>query len=304
MKKFRIRSNSGFLRITHFLKNKRKLIFIAICTNFLLSSCFKSEITCIGYQSLRTTFKQPNINEIPNNAQIVLLYSLSEEGKLVVTVVNKTDEIMLIDKTMSFFIEKGYSLSYYDPTIKSTTTTDWLSKEKGISVNLGAIGNALGIGGALGTALNGINVGKSNNKGTSTENTTINIDQPKIAIGPHASQTMTKAFLISDFGDNMYLNKLDSTNYTKDNSYCKFSVCISYSLDKGNSFKKITTDFYANSRIVLPLSHSGKVNETLRHVFEIKPDAMNENLWYIKFKNDSYLTFDTMRSKNFLFDYQ
>lgn len=304
MKKIKNLSSICFLWVSYFLNLNKKIILIAICITLLLSSCFKSVVRNVGYQSLRTTFKQSNINKIPNDAEIVLLYSLSDKGKLVVTVVNRTDEIMIVDNTMSFYIENGHSFSYYDPTIESKTTTEWSSQENGVSVNLGAIGNALGIDGVLGTTLNGVNVSRSNNNGTSTANTTININQPRLSIGPHGSIIMPKKFHIKNFGNLFYADKLDSTIYTKDNSYCNFSVCISYSLDRGTSFKKIITDFYANSRIVLPLIHSGKVNETLRRVFEIKPDAMNENLWYIKFNDDSYSTFDSMSSKSFLFDYQ
>lgn len=274
---------------------------------FFLCSCSSGKMltSSVAYQSIRTTFRQPNMSahEIPDDAEIILAYTITPDGELVVGVVNNTQEIMVIDQTMSFFVNNGRSVSYYDPTIKSRTVTDLSSETQGASVNVGAIGNALGIGGRLGGLLSGINLGGSGTTGTSIQNTTVIADQPRISIGPKGSSTMSKTFEINGVGRTSLRQAGAVVACNKENSYCKFSVSISYSLDGGNSFKKITTDFYANSKIVIPVGRKGMVNETLRSLFATKNDALNENLWLLHFNTNVPDAHDCM-VRGFLYDYQ
>lgn len=259
----------------------------------------------VAYQSIRTTFKQPDMStdKIPDNAEIILAYTITPNGNLSVGVVNNTQDVMIIDQTMSFFINNGKSISYYDPTIKSRTVTDLSSETQGVSVNVGAIGGALGIGGRLGGLLNGINLGSSGTTGTSIQNTTVTADQPRISIGPKGSSAMSKTFKIDGIGKSSLKQAGTVVTCNKDNSYCNFRVSISYSLDGGNSFKKITTDFYANSKIIIPVSKKGMVNETLRSLFATKSDALNENLWLLHFNTNVPDAHDCM-VRGFLYDYQ
>ncbi len=300
------------LGLARSLKPKKKCSFLLFCVAVLLSSCASSGkmvTSSVGYQSIRTTFKQPNmitnkIPDVPDDAEILLVYNITSDGNLVVTISNKTNEIMVIDQTMSFFINNGHSISYYDPTVKSTTNTDLSSTTKGASVNVGAIGNALGVGGRLGNLLNGINVGASGTVGTAIQNMTIITDQPRVSIGPKGSGTMSKTFKIDGIGKNDLKNAAATTGfYTNENSYSRFSVCISYSLDGGSSFKKIVTDFYANSRMVLPVIQKGNVNDALRNLFATKSDALSENLWLLYFDTNVPNAYDSM-VRGVLYDYQ
>ncbi len=274
----------------------------------LLNSCASGKMLTksVGYQSIRTTFRQPDLtaNEIPADAEIMCVYTISVDGDLVVAISNKTDEIMVIDQTMSFFINNGRSVSYYDPTVKMSSVTDMSSRTRGGSVNLGAIGNAIGIGGRLGGLLGGVNVGASGTEGTSIQNTTIIADQPRVQLGPRGSGTMSKTFKVDGIGRAALRNAGSTTGfYTNEDSYSTFSVCISYSLDGGNTFKKIVTDFYANSRMILPVAQKGKVNETLRSLFTTKPDALGENLWILYFNTNVPNAYDSMVT-GVLYDYQ
>lgn len=145
-----------------------KTFRLAICAMGLVglvSSCgTKLVTTAVAYQSVRTTFTQPS--EIPQEAKIAVCYDIDEDGKLNAVVFNRTSEIMIIDQTKSFFVNSdGQSTSYFDPTVRTTSQTDMSSATKGASVNLGAVGNALGIGGPLGSLLGGINVGGSSLEG-------------------------------------------------------------------------------------------------------------------------------------------
>ena len=288
-------------------KLKKEKILLMLGVVFFLSSCSSGKMltSSVAYQSIRTTFRQPDMSahKIPDNAEIILAYTITPNGNLSVGVINNTQEIMVIDQTMSFFINNGRSVSYYDPTIKSRTVTDLSSETQGVSVNVGAIGNAFGIGGRLGGLLNGINLGSSGTTGTSIQNTTVTADQPRISIGPKGSSTMSKTFKIDGVGKSSLKQAGTVVTCNKDNSYCKFSVSISYSLDGGNSFKKITTDFYANSKIVIPVNPRGMVNETLRSLFATKTDALNENLWILHFNTNIPNAHDCM-VRGFLYDYQ
>lgn len=307
MQKFKLYESSYIAGLIHVFRLKKCLLqTLGILLLFCSCSSGKMVTSSVAYQSIRTTFRQPDSIpiDIPSDAKIILAYTITPDGYLAVGIENNTHEIMIIDQTMSFFINNGQSISYYDPTVKTTTITDLASSTKGGSVNLGAIGNALGVGGILGTALQGINLGASGTVGTSTQNTTIIADQPRVSIGPKGSCAMSKTFKIDGIGKSaLKQSSPTATAYTNNNSYCRFSVCISYSLDGGNTFEKITTDFYANSKIVLPVSRKGLVNETLRDLFTKKTDALNENLWLLYFKTNVPGAHDSM-VKGLLYDYQ
>ena len=131
----------------------------------LLSSCSsqKLNVTGVGYQSIRTEFAQ---EPVPEDAKIEVTYFFDTDGSIVPRVKNLTDQVMTIDQTLSFFINTdGRSTSYYDPTVRTTTTTDYASNTTGASVNLGAVAGAFGVGGIVGGVLSGINVGESNTGG-------------------------------------------------------------------------------------------------------------------------------------------
>ena len=152
---------------------------------------------------------------------------------------------------------------------------------------MGAVGGALGIGGTLGGLLSGINVGGSGTSGTSVSNTTYLADQPRISLAPKSNGAMSKRFHITGVGKRGLETRSGiHTNMTDQTTNCKFSVCISYSLDEGRTFKKIVTDFFVNSHIVIPVAINGRVNNALREIYTVKPDALNETWWLLHFKNN------------------
>lgn len=247
-----------------------------------LFSCASAKLvtTAVAYQSVRTVENKASISP---NAKIVVGYSITTDGAIIAAVRNLTDEIMIIDQTKSFFVNSnGESTSYYDPTIRSTSTTRYSSTTDGVSVNLGALGSVLGIGGPLGGLLNGITVGEAETEGYSTTHMTQFADQPQISLAPKSYGLMSKEFSIIGVG-RPYLKYLNETNtaFTSENSNCKFKVCISYSLDGGNSFEKIITSFYVNSIITSPVPSHGKVNDALRKILSRKSDAIHESWWML-----------------------
>lgn len=74
-------------------------------------------------------------------------------------VTNKTFAPVYIDLANSFRLMNG---GYSEPYFTNSVYNEGGSSSSGGSVNLGAVAGALGVGGAVGTLANGINVGKSN----------------------------------------------------------------------------------------------------------------------------------------------
>lgn len=280
----------------------------AILFCLFVSSCGSGKLmtSSIGYQSVRTLHAQPSSESpIPSNAEIAVAYSISETGALTAIVYNRTSDIMIIDQTMSFFVNSdGLSTSYYDPTVRTTSVTDMSSVTKGATVNLGSIAGALGIGGTLGQIANGIDLSGSGTNGSATTNTTYIADQPRVALAPHSNGAMSKVFRVNGIGEgSLSMANVTLPNLTNTESYCRFSVCISYSLNNGASFKKLVTDFYANSKVAVPI-HSGRnVNEALRQLYASKPDALNEHWWMLHFQSNVSTGFNN-RVQGLLYDYQ
>ena len=261
-----------------------RLLSISLILLLCLTSCaLKKLVTSkVTYQSIRTTEYH---EQIPNNAEIVVAYSVTKDGSLVVLIVNKTDEIMMIDQTASFFVDTdGSSYSYYDPTIRTSTVTDIASSTSGMSVNLGSVARGLGIGGIVGGVLSGVNVGGSDTYGQSVSNTTYVADLPQVSLAPRGSGVLSKNFQISRLSREYLMSEEKSfVAQNEKKSPHKFNVCISYSFDQGKTYKKLITEFYVNSQIIEMVKQNGEVNRALCEIYKNKQDAINEPLWIMQF---------------------
>lgn len=283
-----------------------KLTFLFV--SVVLASCGSAKLSTgsVGYQSIRTTHAQPSQKSpIPDDAQIAVAYTIGGDGALTAIVYNRTSEIMTIDQTKSFFVNSdGKSVSYYDPTVRTTSVTDMSSVTKGGSVNLGAIAGAFGVGGTIGQIANGINLGGSGTTGTAETSITYVADLPQVSLAPHSNGAMSKNFKIAGIGSSSLSGSaVNQPSLTNEQSYCRFSVCISYSIDGGQTFDKIVTDFYANSKIVVPVIQKGRVNDALRQVYQSKQDAINEYWWLLNFNYNIPGGFDK-RVQGILYDYK
>ena len=194
---------------------------------------------------------------------------------------------MTVDRTKSFFQDQNsLAQMYYDPTVQTNTKSTTVGNTSGSSVNLGAVANAVGIGGVLGTALSGVNVGGSNSTSTTNTNTTYTIDQPKISIPPHGKISMGRVFRINGIGRHLLQEAVkesytDINNYfTAQNSYASANICISYSIDEEKTFQFIQTHLYAATLLVGKVRNEGKVNEALRVIYQNKTDALIQP-WYL-----------------------
>ena len=141
--------------ILHYFMKKKRLFLLCIPLIGMLASCTSFSLASEGvaYQSVRSA-SPVAASEIPENAQIIVSHQLNDDGLLDVVVKNNTGQIMVIDRTRSFFRNiSGNSIPYYDPTVRTSTNSYTSGQERGVGVNLGSIAGALGVGGAIGQAL-------------------------------------------------------------------------------------------------------------------------------------------------------
>lgn len=257
---------------------KRLLIFIL---GGMLFSCASPRLVSdISYRSIRNQdpvkHQINSLREIPATAEIAIATAISWKTETVeITVYNLTDSTMAIDRTQSFFIYPDRQVPYYDPSV--TTHTKTTGTGRGASVNLGAIGSALGVGGVVGTALSGINVGGSRSSSNST--TTYDIDQQLIYIPPRGHATMLRKFDIKTI--------LSGAGYAQGNNF--FGVCIAYSKDRMKSLQNFISTYTMNNLLIVPVRKEKRnyyPNEALRSIYTANPDLFTEKWWCIDFRGD------------------
>ncbi len=262
------------------------LLMLVATTIGALSSCASYlDVKGIAYQSVRA--KSPiTQSQIPSDAEIIVAVDIDSHGNINVEIQNNTDNIMVIDRTKSFFSDRnGNSIPYYDPTVNVLAQSTTTGQTTGASVNLGSVARAAGVGGVAGTLLSGINVGGANENATTTTNTTYIVDQPTTSIAPHGKATMGRTFQETSFGIEMLADLAQKGNteinkaYTPDNCFSSCNITISYSIDDGKSYDKVETMLYGNSMIVSLVKQKGYVNDALRAVYMAKDDLFDEE-WY------------------------
>ena len=124
---------------------------------------------------------------------------------------NKTKQTIYLDLGNTFYTSMDHSVCYYIPTSTTTTT----SSSGGGSVNLGAVAGALGVGGAVGTIANGVNVGGGSTNGTSTTT----YSQRIIPIAPMGKTTLDAQYM---FGKGVEIPTQGMVNYGYGGNECYF----------------------------------------------------------------------------------
>lgn len=287
--------------------NKTNLI-IAICFCALLASCRSTELKTysVNYMSIRQKYAQPTQEEpIPDEAKIAVAYAISENGELAVNIQNRTSDIMIIDKVHSYFVNTdGKSTSYYDPTIKNVSTTDLSTKTKGMSVNLGSVAKAFGVGGIVGDLASGITVGGSGTSGGAVTQETIVADQPQVSLAPNSNTVISRVFTVSAIAaPSTERREIIKPYMSHKESPCKFSVCISYSTDNGATFEKLVTEFYADAYLNVPIKTEGRLGEALNVIEQSRPDMYNTPWWMLHF-NSSISEVRKFVQSGIIYDYQ
>lgn len=236
----------------------------------------------VGYQSLQ---QKPSTTKIdPLKSEIAVFLEISPEGEVAAYVMNNTDEVMIIDRTKSFFRNINDLSKYYytPPTSEMVSSTTAQSSSSGIGVNLGGF-----FGGPLGSALSGVNVGTSSGEGSSTTTTKVieTVDQPQIILPAHSKAYMGKSFSMDGVGTE-FLNSAvkQGTNvsvfYTPDQTYSTGTVMIYYRIGENGTEKHIDTTIFANSLLISKVWQKGKVNDALRSMYANQPSLLAQP-WYI-----------------------
>ena len=118
------------------------------------------------------------------------IYSYDVVVGYAILVQNKSDETVYIDLANSFKIsDKGISTPYYS----NKTYTVNKSSGAGGSINVGAVANAIGVGGTVGTLASGLNVGG----GTSSGATVTETEERIMTIPPHSSAKLPLAKVVN-----------------------------------------------------------------------------------------------------------
>lgn len=104
-----------------------------------------------------------------------------------ISIKNKTDKIIYVDKGNCFRVEKllNKNYCYYDNSQQLTVTT---GSSSGGALGLGSVASVLGIGGAVGQLAGGVSLGGSSLNSKSTTYS----QQRILAIPPHSSQYLSE----------------------------------------------------------------------------------------------------------------
>lgn len=201
------------------------------------------------------------------------------------TLKNKSTKIVYVDLGNSFFIRNEEPLCYYVPT--SSTVTQ--GQSVGGGVNVGAIAGAIGVNGAVGTALNGVNVGgeKSSSQSTTVYNQRViaipplsKISLAKVPMFTEGSEAYTDLFyvkkynwrgLASETGDlYAFVNKDygvglweegEMKDYSEETSPVKFTLFLTTSFNESiNEPKQGNACFYVNKIIASKRNFKGMIS--------------------------------------------
>lgn len=251
----------------------------------MLSGCKTSgklAVSSVNYQAIRTKFAQPT--SIAPDAKIAVEYFFNSQGVMQPVVYNLTENVLVLDQTKSFVImPDGSSVSYYDPTVRTTTTGTFESHTQGTSFNLGGVTRALGIGGVAGALAGATTVGSSTTSGVMRQNTVSITDQPRVLIGPKGSVAMSKAYRINGIGETA--KGVDVVDVAPNLATVRFSVCVTYSVDDGATFDKLVTDFYVGSQLIVPVKDK-KVSDAFYNIYTRKPDALAESMYLFMIRDN------------------
>lgn len=151
----------------------KKLIFCLLLVVITISASAKRVGVYCFFSDTKTNLYEDDC---------VKLTASCQNNTMRIQMFNKTRQVIFVDKANSFVYINGTPVSLFTNAVHTTGTTS----TKGNSVNLGSIASAMGIGGALGVGLSGVNVGGSN----SMQNTTTIFEQRVVAIAPQALEEL------------------------------------------------------------------------------------------------------------------
>lgn len=275
-----------------------KLLLIIYVVLHFVSCATSTLVSQVNYRSFRNLnpvkHELNTLQDIDHSASIAIGVEITDDYYVNVSIYNLTNKTMSIDRTQSFFMLPSCQIAYYNPQVTTHTTT--VGSGSGTSVNLGAVAGAFGVGGIMGRALSGVNVGSSTSGSSST--TTYDVDVPVVHIPPHGHASMGRQFSIKEIS-----GKYD---YKVGEEHLRiFGVCIAYSTDRLQTIDNFISQFYMNNIIVADVRREKRkyyVNEALRQIYITKPDLFTEKYFRLWFGRAGYN--DEWNKTPILYDYQ
>ena len=182
---------------------------------------------------------------------------------IVITIKNKSNVTIYLDLGNTFFLRNNVSTPYYVPSATNTTT----GTTSGVGVNMGVVAGVLGIGGALGTLANGVNVGGSSSNSTGITT----YSQRIIPVPPHSEkpldlqllfpQNMSKVYgpaflhvkyhcLFCEFDKNEKLKVGEEREYNEYNSPICWGLMVTYSFDENITTPHHLAATYYTSKMI------------------------------------------------------
>ncbi|MCC8070381.1 MAG: hypothetical protein LIO90_01085 [Bacteroidales bacterium] len=164
-----------------------------------------------------------NVSEADFRTKNTLMYGSSTPLPVIM---NLTDHIIYVDLENTFIRNNGKATPLYTPS----TTISSSGKTTGGAVNLGSVTGALGVGGAVGTLANGVNVGGSSSNST----TTVTYSQRIVPIPPKSNYQMEYRLPVDhmvSIGTNCTVG--ETIYFEPDNSPHQMGLYLTYGLDEG-----------------------------------------------------------------------
>lgn len=127
----------------------------------LLSSCMTTTLITYAAENVKGNAVMDEANMLADYGKFAIQYTTKGDA----TIINKSDSMLYIDMAESYYVLNGTAQQLYTNSV----TTNFASGSRGVTVNLGSVTNALGVGGVVGTLAQGVNVGGSNTSGSSTQ---------------------------------------------------------------------------------------------------------------------------------------
>ena len=210
--------------------------------NLLYCLCKLNPQSKIADKNVELTFKSSRID----HKGVKLEYIIPVFNAVKVSIKNKSTETIYVDLGKSFLIRGCESIQCYVPSATSHTS----GQSIGTSVNMGAVANAMGVSGALGTLANGVNVGG----GKSSSATTTTFAQRVVPVPPMSEKEIGTLHLFPAQSTEIYNLKykmnhtgivlyvyLDNIPFVGDNlqidnnNLMNFSALVTYSMDEQQS---------------------------------------------------------------------
>lgn len=244
--------------------------------------------------------KVRNINTLMTSPSLAYIWKPGDRTYnpvFVVKIKNKSDKTIYIDLGNSFFIRDDNTTAYYIPSSISNSA----GSSSGAGVNLGAVTDALGIGGTLGTLAGGVNVGsEKQNSSVSTV-----YSQRVVAIPPMSTKTLSPQPLFlrdGQHGPNVFVEETsflpnrnlffvpridlknaqkeyikigETVTYNEQESPLKFGTYITYSFSENMAdTKKINVNYFLKS--VTGFNRRGEASTT---AYQLSSDIPSYSLF-------------------------